>query len=82
MMIPEWFEEEYGLDKACSGWYVEINNGEYKLVPYGRRTKTNEDKKNSESNQKDRKGNVVSKTASQVGDVVKQMVEGASSFIK
>ena len=82
MMIPEWFEEEYGLDKACSGWYVEINNGEYKLVPYGIRTKTNGDKKNSESNQKDRKENVVSKTASQVGDVVKQMVEEASSVIK
>ncbi|MGC2570675.1 MAG: hypothetical protein WA364_04115, partial [Candidatus Nitrosopolaris sp.] len=32
MLIPEWFEEEYGFDKACSGWYVAINNGEYKLI--------------------------------------------------
>jgi hypothetical protein len=81
MLISEWFEEEYGLDNSGSGWYVEINNGEYKLVPYGIRPKTKEDKKNSESNQ-DRKENVVSKAASQVGDVVKQMVEVASSVIK
>ena len=81
MLIPEWFEEEYGFDKACSGWYVEINNGEYQLVPYGIRPKTKEDKKNSESNG-NRNENVVSKAASQIGDVVKQMVEGPSSVIK
>jgi UDP-2,3-diacylglucosamine pyrophosphatase LpxH len=81
MLIPKWFEEEYGQDKACSGWYVEINKGEYKLVPYGIRPKTKEDRKNSESNQ-DQKENVVSKAASQVGDVVKQMVEVGSSVIK
>ena len=46
-----------------------------KLIPYGIRPKTKEDKKNSESNQ-DRK------TTSQVGDVVKQMVEAGSSLIK
>ena len=58
--------------------YVEIDKGEYQLVPYGIRPKSKEDKKNSESNQ-DRKENVVSKTASRVDDVVKQMVEAGSS---
>jgi UDP-2,3-diacylglucosamine pyrophosphatase LpxH len=82
MLIPKWFEEEYGQDKACSGWYVEINNGEYMLVPYGIRPKTKEERKNSESNQEDQKENVVSKAASQVGDVVKQMVEAGGSVIK
>jgi len=81
MLIPKWFEEEFGQDKACSGWYVEISNGEYQLVPYGIRPKTKEDKKNSESNQ-DGKQNIVSKAASQVGGVVKQMVEAGSSVIK
>jgi hypothetical protein len=36
MVTPRWFEDQYGQDKACSGWYVKINNnGEYKLVQYG-----------------------------------------------
>jgi hypothetical protein len=49
MLVPEWFEEEYGQDKACSGWYVEINNnGEYRLVPYGIHQKTKEEMRNSE----------------------------------
>jgi hypothetical protein len=43
MLIPKWFEEEYGKDKACSGWYVDINKGEYKLVPYGIHPKKKED---------------------------------------
>jgi hypothetical protein len=90
MLVPKWFEEEYGLDKACSGWYVEINNGEYKLIPYGIHRKTKEELKTYESNQQEKKKNekdgekenLVSKTASQVGDVVKQMVEAGSSAVK
>ena len=26
MLVPAWFEKEYGRDKACSGWHVEISN--------------------------------------------------------
>jgi UDP-2,3-diacylglucosamine pyrophosphatase LpxH len=49
MVTPRWFEDQYGQDKACSGWYVEINNnGEYKLVPYGIHQKTKEEMRNSE----------------------------------
>jgi UDP-2,3-diacylglucosamine pyrophosphatase LpxH len=81
MLIPKWFEEEYGQDKTCAGWYVEINNGEYKLLPYGLRPKTEEERK-IKSNQEDQKENVVSKAASQVGGVVKQMVEAGGSVIK
>ncbi len=51
MVTPRWFEDQYGQDKACSGWYVEINNnGEYKLVPYGIHQKTKEEMRNSELN--------------------------------
>ena len=86
MLVPQWFEEEYGRDKACSGWHVEINNGEYKLVPYGIHPKTKEERKNSESKNKskkeEQKENIVSKAASQVGGVVKQMVEVGSSAVK
>ncbi|MGC2598441.1 MAG: metallophosphoesterase [Nitrososphaeraceae archaeon] len=90
MLVPKWFEEEYGRDKACSGWYVEINKGEYKLIPYGIHRKTKEELKTYESNQQEKnknekdgeKENIVSKTASQVGDVVKQMVEAGSSAVK
>ena len=90
MLVPKWFEEEYGEDKACSGWHVEINNGEYKLVPYGIHPKTEEERKHSESNQEEKKKkkkeeekeNIVSKAASQVGGVVKQMVEAGSSAVK
>jgi hypothetical protein len=90
MLVPKWFEEEYGRDKACSGWYVEINNGEYKLIPYGIHRKTKEELKIYESNRQEKnknekdgeKENIVSKTASQVGDVVKQMVEAGSSAVK
>lgn len=88
MLIPKWFEEEYGRDKACSGWYVDINKGEYKLVPYGIHPKTKEELKHSESNQdknkdkKDQNENIVSKTATQVGGVVKQMIEAGSSAVK
>jgi hypothetical protein len=59
-----------------------------KLVPYDVHLKTKEERKHSESNQekaenkKDQKENIVSKTASQVGGVVKQMVEAASSAVK
>jgi hypothetical protein len=81
MLIPKWFEEEYGRDKTCAGWYVEINNGEYMLLPYGLRSKTMEERK-TKSNQEDQKENVVSKAASQVGGVVKQMVEAGGSVIK
>jgi len=35
MLVPKWFEEEYGRDKACSGWYVEINNGDYNYCHTG-----------------------------------------------
>ena len=80
MLIPKWFEE-YGQDKAYSGWFVEISNGEYKQVLYGIRPKTKEERKNSESNQEDQKENVVSKAASQEGDAVKQMVEAGTSVI-
>ena len=90
MMVPKWFEEEYGQDNACSGWYVEIDNGEYKLVPYGIHRRTKEEMKNYELNQQqksknekdDEKENIVSKTASQVGDLVKQMVEAGSNAVK
>jgi hypothetical protein len=52
MLVPKWFEEEYGQDKACSGWYVEINNnGEYRLVPYGIHKKTKDELRNSELNE-------------------------------
>ncbi|MGB8937785.1 MAG: hypothetical protein WCC17_22070, partial [Candidatus Nitrosopolaris sp.] len=90
MLVPKWFEEEYGQDRSCSGWYVEINNGEYKLVPYGIHPKTKEVRKHSESSQEeknkkkkeDQKENIVSKAASQVGGVEKQMVEAGSSAVK
>ena len=90
MLVPKWFEEEHGQDKACSGWYAEINNGEYKLVPYGIHIKTNEERKSSESNKQeknkekmeDQNENIVSKAASQVGDVVKQVVDAGSSAVK
>ena len=90
MLVPKWFEEEYGRDKACSGWHVEINKGEYKLIPYGIHRKTKEELKTYESNQQEKnknekdgeKENIVSKTASQVGDVVKQIVEAGSSAVK
>ena len=49
MLVPAWFEKEYGRDKACSGWHVEISNSEYKLLPYGIHRKTEEELKNSES---------------------------------
>ena len=79
-----------GQDKACSGWYVEINNGEYKLLPYGIHTKTNEEYKSSESKQEEQDlgtkeeehENVVSKAASHVGNVVKQVVEAGTSAVK
>jgi predicted GIY-YIG superfamily endonuclease len=70
MLVPKWFEEEYGRDKACSGWYVEINNGDYKLLPYWIHPKTREAQKHDESmksNKEEQKENIVSKTASQVG---------------
>jgi hypothetical protein len=55
MLVPKWFEEEYGQDQACSGWYVEINsNGEYRLVPYGIHQKTKEEMRNSELNKQRR----------------------------
>jgi hypothetical protein len=76
MLIPKWFEEEYGQDKACYGWHVEINNGECKLVPYGIHPKTKEERKNAESmksKKEEQKENIVSKAASQVGGVVKQI---------
>jgi len=73
--------EEYGQNKTCAGWYVEINNGEYKLLPYGLRPKTEEERK-TKANQEDQKENVVSKAASQVGGIVKQMVDAGGSVIK
>lgn len=94
MLVPKWFEEEHGQYKPCSGWYIEINHGEYKLVPYGIHKKTEIELKNSESNRqaenKNRNGNgkekehenIVSKTASQVGDVVKKVVDAGSNAIK
>jgi UDP-2,3-diacylglucosamine pyrophosphatase LpxH len=85
MLIPKWFEEEYGQDNACYGSHVEINNGDYKLVPYGIHPKTKEERKNAESmksKKEEQKENIVSKTASQVGDVVKQIVEVGSSAVK
>jgi UDP-2,3-diacylglucosamine pyrophosphatase LpxH len=91
MLVPKWFEEEYGLDKAPFGWYVEIKQGEYKLLPYGVHPKTKEEWENSESKQRpesdrkkleDRDQNIVSKAASQVGEVVKQIVEVGSSAVK
>ena len=88
MLVPKWFEEKYGRDKACSGWYVEINNGDCKLLPYGIHTKTNEEYKSSESKQEEhiKKGgeheNVVSKAASRVESVVKHVVEAGTSSMK
>ena len=85
MLIPKWFEEEYGQDKACYGWHVEINNGECKLVPYGIHPKTKEERKNAESmksKKEEQKENIVSKTASQVGGVVKQIIEVGSRTVK
>lgn len=91
MLVPKWFEEEYGLDKACFGWYVEIKEGEYKLLPYGVHPKTKEEWKNSESKEQEERAkkkleerdqNIVSKAASQVGEVVKQMVEVGSNAVK
>jgi sorbitol-specific phosphotransferase system component IIBC len=58
------------------------------LVPYDIHPKTKEELKHSESNQdknkdkKDQNENIVSKTASQVGGVVKQMIEAGSSAVK
>jgi hypothetical protein len=34
MEVPKWFEDSYGQGNACSGWYIEINHGEYALLPY------------------------------------------------
>lgn len=89
MLVPKWFEEEYGQDKTCSGWYIELNNGEYKLLPYGIHQKTKVEWENSESNQQEKesekeeeKENIVSKAAFQVGQVVKQIVEVASDAVK
>ena len=95
MVTPRWFEDQYGQDKACSGWYVEINNnGEYKLVPYGIHQKTKEErnselKKQQQEQKKDNKNydedkdkqneNIVSKVVSQVGDMVKQVKEPVPS---
>ncbi|HEY5631463.1 MAG TPA: hypothetical protein VIR31_05000 [Nitrososphaeraceae archaeon] len=70
MLVPKWLEEEYGRDKACSDWYVEINNGDHKLLPYWIHPKTREAQKHDESmksNKEEQKENIVSKTASQVG---------------
>ncbi|MFZ0327446.1 MAG: UDP-2,3-diacylglucosamine diphosphatase [Nitrososphaeraceae archaeon] len=89
MLVPKWFEEEYGQDKACFGWYIELNHGEYKLLPYGIHQKTKAEWENSESNQQENesekgeeKENIVSKAAFQVGEVVKQMVEVGSDAVK
>jgi UDP-2,3-diacylglucosamine pyrophosphatase LpxH len=89
MLVPKWFEEEYGQDKACFGWYIELNHGEYKLLPYGIHQKTKAEWENSESNQQENesekgeeKENIVSKAAFQVGEVVKQMVEAGSDAVK
>jgi UDP-2,3-diacylglucosamine pyrophosphatase LpxH len=89
MLVPKWFEEEYGQDKACSGWYIELNNGQYKLLPYGIHQKTKAEWENSESNQQENesekgeeKENIVSKATFQVGQVVKQMVEVGSDAVK
>ena len=86
MLVPRWFEEKYGQDNACSGWYIEINNGEYKLVPYGIHIKTKEELKSSESHKQekmeDHHKNIVSKAASQVGDVVKQVADAGSTAVK
>jgi phosphoenolpyruvate synthase/pyruvate phosphate dikinase len=82
MLVPKLFEQEYGQDKACSGWHVEINKGEYKLDIH---PITKEERKHSEEkneDKKDQKENIVSKTASQVGGVVKQMVAAGSSVVK
>lgn len=72
-------------DKACYGWHVEINNGDYKLVPYGIHPKTKEERKNAESmksKKEEQKENIVSKTAAQVGGVVRQIVEVGNSTVK
>lgn len=89
MLVPKWFEQEYGLDKAPFGWYVEIKQGEYSLLPYGVHPKTKEEWESSESKtqeekrkKEERDQNIVSKAASQVGEVVKQMVEAGSSAVK
>ena len=92
MLVHKWFEEEHGQYKACSGWYIELDNGKYKLVPYGIHQKTETEWKNSESNKQEENKNgnrnrkehenIVSKTASQVGEAVKQMVDAGSNAIK
>jgi UDP-2,3-diacylglucosamine pyrophosphatase LpxH len=89
MLVPKWFEEEYGLDKAPFGWYVEIKEGDYRLLPYGVHPKTKEEWENSESKTHDKNSrkeagdqNIVSKAASQVSEVVKQIVEVGSSAVK
>jgi predicted phosphodiesterase len=87
MLVPKWFEEEYGQDKACSGWYVEINsNGEYRLVPYGIHQKTKEEMRNSEFSkqrrqqqeelepeQKNNDGDKDGKTENIIGKVASQL---------
>jgi len=87
MLVPKWFEEEYRKDKACSGWYVEINsNGEYRLVPYGIHQKTKEEMKNSEFSkqrrqqqeelepeQKNNDGDKDGKTENIIGKVASQL---------
>jgi len=90
MQIPKWFEDEYGLDKACFGWCVEIKQGEYKLLPYGVHPKTKKEWENTESRQQEQQSkkeeeqeqNIVSKTASQMGQKIKQVVEKGSSAVK
>ena len=48
MEVLKWFEGNYGHGNACSGWYIEICNGEYTLLPYDIHNKTKEEKKNTE----------------------------------
>jgi hypothetical protein len=71
MLIPKWFEEEYGIDKACFGRYMEINQGEYKLLLYEVHPKTKEECENTQSKKHKReeqegrrtRRNIVSKAA-------------------
>ncbi len=40
MLVPKWFEEEYGQDKACFGWYIErtmVNTSYYHMGSIKRR---------------------------------------------
>lgn len=70
MEVPKWFEDNYGPGNACSGWYMEINNGKYSLLPYDIHRKTQEEQKNTEQQQQQGQERRQQKQEGQNGSVI------------